>query len=88
MLSKHGMYVQSINYPTVERGKERLRIAPTPKHDEAMMDKFTDALVQAWKNQGMEFLTPVCTAECDCQDRCVTYKELECNKYASQVFAA
>lgn len=88
MLSKYGMYVQSINYPTVERGKERLRIAPTPKHTEEMMDKFTEALVKAWKNQGMEFLTPVCTTDCDCQDRCITYQELECNKYASQVTAA
>lgn len=88
MLSKYGMYVQSINYPTVERGKERLRIAPTPQHNEEMMDKFTDALVKAWQNNGMGFLTPVCTTECDCQDRCITYKELDCNKYASQVGAA
>lgn len=88
MLSKYGMYVQSINYPTVERGKERLRIAPTPQHNEEMMDKFTDALVKVWRNNGMEFLTPVCTTECDCQDRCITYKELDCDKYASQVGAA
>lgn len=88
MLSKYGMYVQSINYPTVERGKERLRIAPTPQHNEEMMDKFADALVKVWRNNGMEFLTPLCTTACDCQDRCITYKELECDKYASRVGAA
>lgn len=87
MLTKYGMYVQSINYPTVERGKERLRIAPTPEHNEAMMDKFTEALVKAWKDNGMRFLTPHCTTACDCQERCITYKELDCNKYASQVGA-
>lgn len=87
MLTKHGMYVQSINYPTVERGKERLRIAPTPEHNEEMMDKFVDALVQVWQNNDMGFLTPVCTTECDCQERCITYKELYCNKYATQVGA-
>lgn len=87
MLTKHGMYVQSINYPTVERGKERLRIAPTPEHNETMMDKFVDALVQVWQDNDMDFLTPVCTTACDCQERCITYKELDCNKYASQVGA-
>ena len=77
------MYVLSINYPTVQRGKERLRIAPTPQHSEEMIDKFTDALMKVWQNNGMGFLTPVCNTLCDCQDRCIAYKKLD-----SQVGAA
>ena len=37
MLQKYGVYVQAINYPTVARGDEMLRVAPTPGHDLGMM---------------------------------------------------
>ncbi|XP_001603137.2 5-aminolevulinate synthase, erythroid-specific, mitochondrial isoform X1 [Nasonia vitripennis] len=45
MLKEKGHYVQAINYPTVAKGEERLRVAPTPMHSEAMVEKFVqDAL--------------------------------------------
>lgn len=39
LIKKFGHYVQSINYPTVPRGEEKLRIAPTPHHTREMMDQ-------------------------------------------------
>jgi 5-aminolevulinate synthase len=44
LLEEHNIYVQHINYPTVPRGKERLRITPTPLHNEQMIDDFVKAL--------------------------------------------
>ena len=45
LIVKYGHYVQAINYPTVPRGHEKLRIAPTPHHTREMMDQFVADLV-------------------------------------------
>ncbi|XP_024942952.1 5-aminolevulinate synthase, erythroid-specific, mitochondrial isoform X2 [Cephus cinctus] len=40
LIREKGHYVQAINYPTVPKGEEKLRLAPTPRHTKPMMDKF------------------------------------------------
>lgn len=50
LLSEHSIYLQPIQYPTVPKGTERLRIAPTPMHDDAMISSLVDSLNQVFKN--------------------------------------
>jgi 5-aminolevulinate synthase len=47
LLHRHGIYIQPINYPTVARGTERLRITPT--HDLRLIRELVDAMVAVWR---------------------------------------
>lgn len=55
LLREYKIYVQSINYPTVSVGEERLRITPTPGHNESMSDYLCDALVDIWKRFDLKY---------------------------------
>jgi len=49
LLREWGIYLQPINYPTVPRGTERVRVTPGPLHSEADLDRFVGILDQLWK---------------------------------------
>ncbi|KAJ5263558.1 hypothetical protein N7478_011163 [Penicillium angulare] len=54
LLEEHGIYVQAINYPTVPRGEERLRITPTPGHTKELREHLVQAVQAVWNDLGIK----------------------------------
>ncbi len=55
LLERHAVYIQPINYPTVAKGTERLRVTPTPAHSEAQVAELVEALVDVWRALDLKF---------------------------------
>ncbi len=78
LLERHHIYIQPINYPTVAKGSERLRITPTPRHSHAQIGVLVEAMVDVWRTLGIPFVEPPANLHLDehSAERC-TYPEIK-----------
>ncbi|BDV32649.1 MULTISPECIES: 5-aminolevulinate synthase [Methylocystis] len=78
LLTRHNIYIQPINYPTVAKGSERLRITPTPRHTHDHIAHLVEAMVDVWQTLGIAFAEPPSHLHVDekSAERC-TYPEIK-----------
>lgn len=57
LMEVHNIYIQPINFPTVPRGTERLRVTATPAHGEDLIIRLKDALLEVWQTLDIPYAT-------------------------------
>lgn len=77
MIQDYGHYVQAINYPTVARGEEKLRLAPTPYHNPMMMDVLVDDMKKVFEKLEIPLKGSSCTEECTFCRKPILFDEYE-----------
>ncbi|CAG0921940.1 unnamed protein product, partial [Notodromas monacha] len=80
LIKRKGHYIQSINYPTVPRGHEKLRIAPTPFHSKSMIDEFVRDLTEVWEETGLNLVNRQSEMACDFCNEPISGTELSRTK--------
>jgi 5-aminolevulinate synthase len=69
LLNEYDIYIQPINYPTVPRGTERLRITASPFHSQADIELLTDALAEIWSSPLVEYFSRGVPGTGSCRER-------------------
>lgn len=78
LLERHSIYIQPINYPTVAKGSERLRVTPTPRHTHAHIASLVESLVDVWQTLGIPFVEPPSHLHVDAKsDEKCSYPEIK-----------
>lgn len=87
LIQEYGHYVQAINYPTVARGEEKLRLAPTPFHTQPMIDTLVSDMKKVWKQLELPLQGPTCSEQCAfcSQPELFDYYEARVHGCASQI---
>jgi len=78
--NRWSIYIQAINYPTVKFGEERLRVAPTPFHDQDMIKYFIKAIKDVWTRNGLQFKS-MCTISCEFCKEPLKFESLSSREY-------
>ncbi|MGJ0507713.1 MAG: 5-aminolevulinate synthase [Methylocystis sp.] len=78
LLTRHNIYIQPINYPTVAKGSERLRVTPTPRHTQEHIAHLVEAMVDVWHTLGIPSVEPPSHLHADenSKEHC-TYPEIK-----------
>jgi len=79
LMHKFGHYIQAINYPTVARGEEKLRLAPTPFHTVEMMNQLVRDMKDTWKLLNIELSNlPKCAKDCYFCNNDINHIQMSC----------
>ncbi|KAJ1520081.1 hypothetical protein ONE63_004304 [Megalurothrips usitatus] len=85
LMRNYGHYVQAINYPTVPRGQEKLRMAPTPHHTKAMVDRLVGDMLHVWTSLGMPLSQETCPKSCTYCQKPLLFDHYEARVHNSEV---